>query len=96
MSARDAALHAARLRLRPILMTSFAFILGVVPLFVATGAGGSSRRSLGTAVLGGMLAATLLAIFFVPVQYYVIEHFLERKPKSPRSHTETREPEFAD
>jgi hypothetical protein len=43
-----------------------------------------------------MLAATLLAIFFVPVQYYVIEHFLERKPKSPRSHTETREPEFAD
>ncbi len=68
-------LHAAKLRLRPILMTSFAFILGVVPLLVATGAGAASRRSLGTAVFGGMLAATLLAIFFVPVQYYVIETF---------------------
>jgi hydrophobe/amphiphile efflux-1 (HAE1) family protein len=96
MSARDAALHAARLRLRPILMTSFAFILGVVPLFVATGAGAASRRSLGTAVFGGMLAATLLAIFFVPVQYYVIESIVERRQKTGRTRTETREPEFAD
>ena len=79
MPVREAALHAAKLRLRPILMTSFAFILGVVPLFVATGAGAASRRSLGTAVFGGMLAATLLAIFFVPVQYYVIESFVERR-----------------
>ena len=79
MPVREAALHAAKLRLRPILMTSFAFILGVVPLFVATGAGAASRRSLGTAVFGGMLAATLLAIFFVPVQYYVIETFVERR-----------------
>jgi hydrophobe/amphiphile efflux-1 (HAE1) family protein len=84
MPVREAALHAAKLRLRPILMTSFAFILGVVPLFVATGAGAASRRSLGTAVFGGMLAATLLAIFFVPVQYYVIESFVERRGKRSR------------
>jgi len=96
MSARDAALHAARLRLRPILMTSFAFILGVVPLFVATGASAASRRSLGTAVFGGMLAATLLAIFFVPVQYYVIESMVERRRRRRPTPTETREPEFAD
>ncbi len=76
---REAALHAARLRLRPILMTSFAFILGVVPLFLATGASAASRRSLGTAVFGGMNAATLLAVFFVPVQYYVIESIVERR-----------------
>jgi len=79
MPVREAAMHAAKLRLRPILMTSFAFILGVVPLFIATGAGAASRRSLGTAVLGGMLAATLLAIFFVPVQYFVVETIVERR-----------------
>ena len=66
-------------------MTSFAFILGVVPLVVATGAGSASRRSLGTAVFGGMLAATLLAIFLVPVQYYVIETLVERR-KRPAPH----------
>jgi len=88
MPVREAALHAAKLRLRPILMTSFAFILGVVPLFVATGAGAASRRSLGTAVFGGMLAATLLAIFFVPVQYYVIETFVERRGNRARVRTE--------
>ncbi|MGD0199129.1 MAG: multidrug efflux RND transporter permease subunit [Bryobacteraceae bacterium] len=75
----EAALEAARLRLRPILMTSFAFILGVVPLMIATGAGGASRRSLGTAVFGGMNAATLLAIFIVPVLYVVIQRVAERK-----------------
>ena len=92
MPVREAALHAAKLRLRPILMTSFAFILGVVPLFVATGAGAASRRSLGTAVFGGMLAATLLAIFFVPVQYYVIESFVERRGR--RAHAKMkREPQ---
>jgi len=69
----DAALDAARLRLRPILMTSFAFILGVVPLVLAIGAGAASRRSLGTAVFGGMNAATLLAVFIVPVLYVVIQ-----------------------
>jgi hydrophobe/amphiphile efflux-1 (HAE1) family protein len=79
MSVLDATMHAARLRLRPILMTSFAFILGVVPLFLATGASAASRRSLGTAVFGGMNAATLLAVFFVPVQYFVIESMVERR-----------------
>jgi hydrophobe/amphiphile efflux-1 (HAE1) family protein len=75
----DAALEAAQLRLRPILMTSFAFILGVLPLAVAAGAGAASRRALGTAVLGGMLAATLLAIFIVPVLYVVIQTLSERR-----------------
>jgi multidrug efflux pump len=81
MGVLEAAMHAARLRLRPILMTSFAFILGVLPLLLATGASSASRRSLGTAVFGGMNAATLLAIFFVPVQYFVIESFVERRRK---------------
>lgn len=79
MPIMEAALQAARLRLRPILMTSFAFILGVVPLMIATGAGASSRRALGTTVFGGMNAATLLAVFFVPVLYVVIERFSERR-----------------
>jgi multidrug efflux pump len=78
---REAALEAARLRLRPILMTSFAFILGVTPLLFAHGAGASSRRSLGTAVFGGMNAATLLAIFIVPVLFTVIQGVGARKPK---------------
>jgi hydrophobe/amphiphile efflux-1 (HAE1) family protein len=68
----DSAIEAAHLRLRPILMTSFAFIMGVVPLAIATGAGAGARRALGTAVLSGMLAATLLAVFIVPVLYVVV------------------------
>jgi multidrug efflux pump len=88
----DAALEAARLRLRPILMTSFAFILGVVPLMLATGAGASSRHSLGTAVFGGMNAATLLAIFIVPVLYVVIQRIAERKRKpAPQTGTVAEE-----
>jgi multidrug efflux pump len=75
----DAAVGAAQLRLRPILMTSLAFILGVVPLVVAVGAGAASRRGLGTTVFGGMLAATLLAIFVVPVLYVVIQTLSERR-----------------
>jgi HAE1 family hydrophobic/amphiphilic exporter-1 len=74
----DAALAAARLRLRPILMTAFAFILGVVPLVTATGAGAQSRRILGTAVIGGMLAASVIAIFIIPVSFYVVERFAQR------------------
>src|SRR5262249_8374277 len=62
----DAALAGARLRLRPIVMTAFAFILGVIPLVVATGSGAASRRILGTTVLGGMLAATAIAVFVIP------------------------------
>jgi multidrug efflux pump subunit AcrB len=83
MSIRDAAMEAANLRLRPILMTSFAFLLGVFPLVVATGAGASSRRSLGTAVFSGMMAATLLAVFVVPVLYFVIDSIAERGKKAP-------------
>ncbi len=71
----DASLKGARLRLRPILMTAFAFILGCVPLWVATGAGAISRQVLGTVVIGGMLAATLLAVFFIPVSFDVVERF---------------------
>ena len=71
----DASLTGARLRLRPILMTAFAFILGCVPLWVATGAGGISRQVLGSVVIGGMLAATALAIFFIPVSFDVVERF---------------------
>jgi HAE1 family hydrophobic/amphiphilic exporter-1 len=68
----DAAIESARIRLRPILMTSFAFILGVLPLAVATGAGSGARNSVGTAVAGGMLASTFLSIIFIPVLYVVI------------------------
>ncbi len=71
----DAALSGAKLRLRPILMTAFAFILGCVPLWAATGAGAVSRRVLGTVVIGGMLAASLIAIFFIPVSFDVVERF---------------------
>ncbi len=72
---REAALNACRLRLRPILMTSFAFILGVVPLVVATGAGAEMRRTLGMAVFSGMLGVTIFGIFLTPVFYYVIQWF---------------------
>ncbi len=77
----EAAVEASRLRFRPILMTSFAFILGILPLVGATGAGAASRQSLGTAVFGGMLAATLLAVFFVPVFFVVMQRLSEfRRP----------------
>jgi HAE1 family hydrophobic/amphiphilic exporter-1 len=72
-SAMEAALTAARIRLRPILMTAFAFILGCVPLWFAGGSGAISRRILGTAVIGGMIAATTIAIFFIPVAYVAVE-----------------------
>ena len=77
LSIVDAAMEAGRLRLRPILMTAFAFILGVVPLMIATGAGAASRQSIGTTVFGGMLAATLLTLLFVPVFYAIIEKWRE-------------------
>src|SRR6185436_5270398 len=72
LSIVDAAIESARIRLRPILMTSFAFVLGVMPLAFATGAGAASRNSVGTAVAGGMLASTFLSIVFIPVLYVVI------------------------
>jgi multidrug efflux pump len=74
----DAAMTAARERLRPIVMTSVAFILGCVPLAIATGASANSRISIGTGVIGGMLAATVIAVYFIPMFYYVIETAVER------------------
>jgi len=71
----DAALSGAKLRLRPILMTAFAFILGCVPLWTASGAGAISRQVLGTVVIGGMMAASVIAIFFIPVSFDVVERF---------------------
>ncbi|TGP13711.1 multidrug efflux RND transporter permease subunit [Mesorhizobium sp. M2D.F.Ca.ET.233.01.1.1] len=79
----EAAMEAARLRLRPILMTAFAFILGVLPLMFATDAGAASRQSIGTTVFGGMVAATVLSLVFVPVFYAVIEQLRERGEKEP-------------
>jgi multidrug efflux pump subunit AcrB len=76
---REAALEAARLRLRPILMTSFAFIFGVIPLLLAEGAGAEMRRSLGTAVFYGMLGVTLFGIFLTPVFFYVIQRFGDQR-----------------
>ena len=79
---REATLEAARLRLRPILMTSFAFIFGVLPLVIATGAGAEMRRSLGLAVFSGMLGVTLFGIFLTPVFYYVIQWRADRSAPS--------------
>jgi len=78
MSIVEAAVQASRERLRPILMTAFAFILGVVPMVVAQGAGAASRHSLGTAVFGGMIASTFLSLVLVPVLYVVLEKLRER------------------
>src|SRR5580658_8148405 len=77
----DAALVAARNRLRPILMTSFAFILGTVPLAIATGSGAIARRILGTVVIGGMLAATCIAVCLIPVAFYVVERLARSRKK---------------
>ena len=78
MSIIDAALMAAHLRFRAILMTAFSFILGVIPLAIATGAGAASRQALGTAVLGGMLVATVGGVFFIPVMYRVVQGISEK------------------
>jgi hydrophobic/amphiphilic exporter-1 (mainly G- bacteria), HAE1 family len=78
----DAALEGARLRLRPILMTSFAFILGCVPLWTATGAGSVARQIMGTTVIGGMMAASAIGIFFVPAIFYTVEKWAGTEPAS--------------
>lgn len=83
-SIRDAAIEAAHLRFRPIVMTSLAFILGCVPLAISSGAGAASRHAIGTGVIGGMLAATALATFFVPAFYLIVTRLAERgKPPTP-------------
>ena len=81
----DSALAAARLRFRPIIMTAFAFILGCVPLWMAVGAGGVSRQILGTVVIGGMLAATLIAVFLIPVTFSVVERVSHRFGKGRKA-----------
>jgi HAE1 family hydrophobic/amphiphilic exporter-1 len=77
----DAALEGARLRLRPILMTSFAFILGCVPLAIASGSGAVARKVMGTSVIGGMLTATCIAVFIIPALFYLVEKLTHRKKK---------------
>ena len=86
----DAALEGARLRLRPILMTSFAFILGCVPLAIASGAGAVARQVMGTGVIGGMLTASFIAIFLIPMSFYVVEKLSHRRGLRPR--TDSRRP----
>jgi multidrug efflux pump subunit AcrB len=82
-SIRDAALDAAHLRFRPILMTAFSFILGVIPLVVASGAGANSRLSLGTAVFGGMLVGTMAGVFVIPLLDYVVQTLAAKFSGSP-------------
>jgi hydrophobic/amphiphilic exporter-1 (mainly G- bacteria), HAE1 family len=92
-SLQDAALTGARLRLRPILMTSFAFILGCVPLWTASGSGAVARQILGTTVIGGMLAASVIAVFLIPVSFYLVEKFCARKMPNAESHSKKISPE---
>ena len=93
---REATLEAVKLRLRPIIMTSLAFILGMVPLALSTGAGAASRQAVGTGVMGGMIAATLLGIFFTPVFYIAVRRWLSKKaPGATESPAPDQEPTHA-
>jgi len=87
----NAAIEAAELRLRPILMTSFAFILGVLALYFATGAGKLGRHSVGTAIVGGMLFSTVLNLFFIPVLYVIVKTLL--RSLSRKRLASSRQPE---
>jgi multidrug efflux pump len=90
----EATLEAVKLRLRPIIMTSLAFIGGMIPLFLASGAGAASRIAVGTGVVGGMLAATLLGIFFIPVFYLSVRRWLAKKgPTAPGQERHRDDPE---
>ncbi|TIC84672.1 efflux RND transporter permease subunit [Crenobacter intestini] len=92
MNLFDASLEAAKLRFRPIVMTSLAFILGVVPLAISTGAGSASRHAIGTGVIGGMLAATFIAVFFIPLFFMLIMKVSNRgKPAAPAAEAEDKE-----
>jgi HAE1 family hydrophobic/amphiphilic exporter-1 len=100
----DAALEGARLRLRPILMTSLAFIFGLLPLWFASGSGAAARRLLGSTVIGGMIAAFAIAIFLIPVAFYAVEKFATRRkspatpssqPAAPPEPKQTAEPALA-
>src|SRR5205085_6595441 len=92
----EAALEGAKLRLRPILMTSFAFILGCVPLWVAAGSGAAGRRILGTVVIVGMLAATMIAVFLIPATFYVVEKLSGSKRRSLEATPDAPEPAHGD
>jgi HAE1 family hydrophobic/amphiphilic exporter-1 len=89
----DAALTGAHTRLRPILMTSFAFILGCLPLWLASGSGAASRKTLGTVVIGGMLGATFVDIFIVPVTFSIVEKVIARVSKKTREAHAAKPPE---
>jgi multidrug efflux pump len=93
-SAIEAAIEAAHLRFRPILMTSLAFILGVLPLVIASGAGAASQRAIGTGVMGGMIAATALGVLFVPVFFVVVRHFFKGSERQRRKYA--HEPDAGD
>ncbi|HCA7564351.1 TPA: efflux RND transporter permease subunit, partial [Pseudomonas aeruginosa] len=90
-SLREAAIEAARIRFRPIIMTSMAFILGVVPLVIASGAGAASQRAIGTGVIGGMFSATLLGVIFVPIFFVWVLSLLRRQPKGVDQSIQTAE-----
>jgi len=92
LSTVEAALEATRRRLRPIIMTSFAFIMGVTPLLFAAGAGAASQRAIGTVVFGGMIASTLVAIPFVPVFYVIMENLRERRQNAKGPATKVIDP----
>jgi HAE1 family hydrophobic/amphiphilic exporter-1 len=83
----EATLEAAKLRLRPIVMTSLAFGIGVLPLAIATGAGAGAQKAIGTSVLGGMITATFLAIFFIPLFYVLVVQLLAGKKRSGSEHS---------
>jgi multidrug efflux pump len=92
MPVLEAAVEAARLRFRPILMTSLAFILGAIPLVIATGAGANSRHSIGTGIVGGMTAATVLAIFFVPMFFRLFEGLSEKRGGKKKESSDSGSP----
>ena len=92
----DAALESARLRLRPILMTSLAFIFGVLPLAISTGAGANSRIAIGTAVIGGMITATVLAIFYIPLFFVLVRRGTRDGIKGLRRGADPSDPEAGD
>ena len=91
MAATDAAIEAARLRFRPIVMTSLAFVFGVLPLAFATGAGANARRSMGTGVVGGMLVATFVATVFVPLFFRWLSRGKQGKSAAPQAEATAEE-----
>jgi multidrug efflux pump subunit AcrB len=96
LSVVDAAVDGGRIRFRPVLMTSLTFILGVVPMIIATGAGAGSRRAIGTTVFSGMLASTVFGIFLIPVLYYVFQSASEKGRAWRQRHSKAKVAESID